>query len=921
MRYFIRLISFIPGKTLAKFSPHKKSFLVEYGKFIGRISNSFELFQHPAAYRDFHWDLQHSSSEIEKYIIHITDNKQKSIIQYFQKQYDEKVNPILSKVRKSVIHNDANDYNIIVHQIVAETWEFGLIDFGDMVYSHTVFELAIAIAYAILNKPDPLLAALNIVKGYNSVLSLTNEELEILFILIAMRLSQSVCISAYQKTLEPQNAYLTISEAPAWECLEKLQSINPIFAYYAFRWTCGMEPFPKGMLLKEWLQSNSELFHPIVNHKFQENDHIIFDFSIGSTEFPHFNDLLSSETLSKLIINKMKEKNVNLGVGKYNEARLQYLKPEFEFQGNERTEYRTIHLGIDIFCAKGTPIYSPLDGNIHSIANNTESFDYGPTIIVKHLIDDINVSFYILYGHLTEKSLEGLYPGKSIQKGEILGEIGDLKVNGGRPPHLHFQLIGDLFDYSGTYPGIIYEEYRDIWLSICPNPNIILQIPDNFLSSSDRSKQSILQRREKLIGKSLSIAYSDHLWMERGFMQFLFDQTGRKYLDGVNNVPHVGHSNPRVVKVLHNQAAVLNTNTRYVHEKIVEYADELLSHFPEPLSVCYFVNSGSEANELALRLAHTYTKANNVIILDGAYHGNTQRLIDISPYKHNGPGGEGAPSHVHTVTMPDMYRGSFKSSDPTVGEKYAQEITQILNGLRLRNEKIMAFMSESLLGCGGQIVLPDNYLKQVYGIIRESGGVCIADEVQVGFGRVGVKFWGYETQDVIPDIVTLGKPIGNGHPLGAVITTSKISESFNTGMEYFSTFGGNPVSCTVGLEVLKIITEENLQKNALNVGNYLKTRLTTLMNEYSVIGDVRGLGLFLGIELVLDRTTLDPAPNIASYIVERMKDKGVLLSIDGPLHNVIKIKPPIIFTETDADFLISCLISVLKEDFANPERK
>ena len=265
--------------------------------------------------------------------------------------------------------------------------------------------------------------------------------------------------------------------------------------------------------------------------------------------------------------------------------------------------------------------------------------------------------------------------------------------------------------------------------------------------------------------------------------------------------------------------------------------------------------------------------------------------------------------------MPNLYRGPFKSEDPDAVEKYYHELAQLLNRLDLKNEKLMAFMCEPLLGCGGQIVLPDNYLKQVYEKVREFGGVCIADEVQVGFGRVGEKFWGFETQDVIPDIVTLGKPIGNGHPLGAVITTSRIAEAFNTGMEFFSTFGGNPVSCAVGLEVLKVIEEDKLQEKALNVGNYLKSRLISLMKEYPIIGDVRGLGLFLGIELVLDRNTLDPAPKIATNIIERMKDKGVLLSIDGPNCNVIKIKPPIIFSKDNADFLLDALNSILKEDF------
>jgi 4-aminobutyrate aminotransferase-like enzyme len=396
-------------------------------------------------------------------------------------------------------------------------------------------------------------------------------------------------------------------------------------------------------------------------------------------------------------------------------------------------------------------------------------------------------------------------------------------------------------------------------------------------------------------------------------MQHLFDEKGRAYLDGVNNVPHVGHCHPKVVKAAQEQMGLLNTNTRYLHDHLVRYAERLTATLPEPLRICFFVNSGSEANDLALRLARTFTNHTDLIVVDGAYHGNLSSLIDISPYKFDGPGGAGAPDHVHKVPMPDVYRGPYKANDPKAGEKYAGFIHEAVAELGQRKKGVAAFICESLLGCGGQIVLPAGFLKEAQGLVRSVGGLFIADEVQVGFGRVGSHFWGFQAQDVVPDIVTLGKPIGNGFPLAAVITRPEIAEAFDNGMEYFNTYGGNPVSCAVGLAVLDVMEEEKLQERARRVGEVLKASLKDLMDRHDLIGDVRGLGLFIGIELVKNRQSLTPAAEEASWAIEKMKERGILLSTDGPLHNVIKIKPPLAFNEDDADFLVTTLDEVLGE--------
>ena len=430
-----------------------------------------------------------------------------------------------------------------------------------------------------------------------------------------------------------------------------------------------------------------------------------------------------------------------------------------------------------------------------------------------------------------------------------------------------------------------------------------------------RTKRRLFPSARQRLGGNLSIAYREPVKIVRGWKQYLFDDEGRRYIDAYNNVAHVGHAHPRVVEAGRRQMGVLNTNTRYLHDFINRYAERLTSLLPEPLRVCYFVNSGSEANELALRLARAYTRQRDLIVLEAAYHGNTTTLIDISPYKHNGPGGTGAPDWVHAVPIPDDYRGAYKRGDPQAGAKYARHVAKSIAGIHKMGHGLAGFIAESLPSVGGQIIFPPGYLAEVYRYVREAGGVCIADEVQTGFGRTGSHFWGFEMQNVVPDIVVLGKPIGNGHPIGAVITTPAIADAFNNGMEFFSTFGGNPVSCAIGLEVLDVVRDEGLQAHALKVGERMLAGLRPFVERYPIVGDVRGTGLFLGVELVRDRETLEPAADEASFISNRMRDHGILLGTDGPYHNVVKIRPPMPFDESNADFLVETFEKILKEDF------
>lgn len=909
--HFARLLTYVPGRLLANVRPHSTLLLQSLGRVLGRIDRALLDFSHPAAKRTLKWDLQHAGW-IRDYFSYIENPARRDIVNTILDRFEGTTARRLPSLRSSIIYNDANDYNILVSEDRSQMEVIGVIDFGDMVHSRTVTDLAVAMAYASLGKPDPLSAATDVAAGYHAEFALTEEEIEVLFPLYCIRICITVTNSAYQRSVEPDNPYLTISEAPAWDTLSRLSLIHPEHAACRMRHACSLPASANASALLKWLQSSACDPAPIAAIPLQQNAAVV-DLSVGSGVLGNLAEIADVHSTTRKIFTAMTEANAAAGIGRYNEARVFAPPASSRIEGNAGPEWRTVHLGVDLFMASGVSVFAPLEGTVHSFANNFSRFDYGPTIILEHEVPGMSLKFYTLYGHLDPDSLCGLFAGRRIARGQLIGSVGNSEVNGGWPPHLHFQIIAEMMGNRGDFPGNALPRLRDFWLQICPDPNLLLHFPPQLLQPQRWNTEEIALARQQHIGKNLNVSYTKPLHIVCGSMQYLFDETGRQYLDAVNNVAHVGHSHPRVVRAAQRQMEVLNTNTRYLHENLARYSERLCATLPKPLRVCYFVCSGSEANELALRLARAYTRRRDFIVMEGGYHGNTTSLIDVSSYKFDGPGGSGAPPWVHKVSLADPYRGKYRRIDADAGQKYAREIRDVAHKASVSGNAIAGFICEAMPGCGGQIVFPAGYLKDAYLYAREAGGVCIADEVQTGFGRVGSHFWAFETQGVIPDIVTMGKPIGNGHPLAAVVTTSEIAAAFDNGMEYFNTFGGNPVSCAIGLAVLDVIEQERLQQHARIVGSHLIGKLKELMQKHSLIGDVRGSGLYIGVELVEDRQTLAPAAREAAYVINRAREIGILLSTDGPLHNVLKIKPPLPFSESDADFLVSTLDSVMLE--------
>ena len=420
------------------------------------------------------------------------------------------------------------------------------------------------------------------------------------------------------------------------------------------------------------------------------------------------------------------------------------------------------------------------------------------------------------------------------------------------------------------------------------------------------SGKDLFEKRKSLLGPAYKLFYDAPLHIVRGEGVWLYDADGRKYLDMYNNVPHVGHCHPRVVAAICEQASTLNTHTRYLHENVVNYAERLTAKFATELDTAMFCCTGSEANELALRMARAATGGEGLIVTEFAYHGNTKAIHEIST--EDCPPDQ-RPPYVVTVPDPDVYRGAYRGED--AGQRYAEHVRQALETLQARGIKPAAFVIDTIISSGGIVKPPPGYLAHAAEIVREAGGLFIADEVQPGFGRTGDNFWGFEADGLVPDIVTLGKPMGNGHPIAAMVTRRALAAAFSKVDGYFNTFGGNPVSCAAALAVLDVLEEENLQANAATQGRHIVAGLESLAERHPLIGNVRGNGLFIAVELVSDRQARTPATAMTAKVVNGLRERGVLAGSIGPENNILKLRPPLVLQRAEADLMLQTLDATL----------
>ncbi|WP_458792286.1 aminotransferase class III-fold pyridoxal phosphate-dependent enzyme [Yoonia sp. MH D7] len=898
------LLERLPGQCYAKVYPKSVALIHEIGTVLGGSAAALADFKHPGLDRDFKWDLIRADW-IKSEMGCITAPARHQIIDDIYQDFTEIKDDLLALQRQAV-HNDANDYNILVTGTLSETRHVsGLIDLGDMCAAPRVCDLAIAAAYIVLDhaNPEAVLAAL--VAGYHAAYPLTSAEVDLVWPLMRARLAVSIVNSTLMAAEDPDDPYVTISEAPAWRFLEGTD-FHRGFINARLRAACGLPVVDGAERVMAWLDETRGAFASLMGRPIDDSP--MGSLSVEASTWPQNPFHLSGEEAAR--VGEEFEDQGRIWLGYYHEPRLIYTEAAFRKGPWKASDRRTVHLAVDVFTTAGTPMYAPLRGEVFIAEYRDGHLDYGGVIILRHETPQGD-PFYSLYGHLDPEFLDRVKVGQVIEKGEEFCRLGDPSMNGGWAPHVHFQLALSTEGIEADWPGVGDPDEMYLWRALCPNPAALLNLPDEKVGYVPTNKQDVLKGRKAHFGGNLSLSYDDPLMLMRGWKHHLFDEWGRPYLDAYNNVPHVGHAHPRIQAVAADQLKRMNSNTRYLHPAQTAFAEKVLSKLPDQFEVCYFVNSGSEANELALRLARANTGAKGMVTPDHGYHGNTTGAVSISAYKFNKPGGVGQADWVELVEIPDDYRGSYRRDDPNRARKFADQVDLAITSLRSKGHGIAGFIAETFPSVGGQIIPPKGYLAAVYEKIRAAGGICIADEVQTGLGRLGDHYFGFEYQDVLPDIVVMGKPIGNGHPLGVLATTKEIAERFDNGIEFFSTFGGSTLSCRIGREVLQIVDDECLQDNAKIVGGQLFDGLKTLQSKHSCIGDVRGMGLFLGVEMI--RPDGSEATEICSYVKNRMRDHRILIGSEGPKDNILKIRPPLTIEAEDADMIISVLNDILGE--------
>ena len=777
----------------------------------------------------------------------------------------------------------------------------GLIDFGDTTSTWRIADLANACVAVVCRELDePLHALLAVVAGYDDWAPLDAVELDALWPLILGRAAACAALSTRQRQLTPDSEYTVAQYAGDWRAMRVLLGLPRGLPEAAIRSGCGHDPVP-GDPWAQLLRSGTELLPVLASAPGQRaapvlaarsghraapapalaarsghrpaghaDNEVVLDLSVSTDEL-HDGDWADPRAIAAVVHAR------HATIGRWGEVRLTAAGEPGDVAP------ATLHLGADLFAPAGTGVRAPLAGTVVAVAERELTLELVPGRCLR---------------------LAGIEAvartGGAVTAGAEVGYVAE-RTDGG-PPHVHVQLTT-----APGQPGLGDPRLRDAWLALCPDPSPL--IGDDVAAPPPPDATADAARRATVVAGAQELYYAQPLEIVRGSRQYLYDTDGRPYLDMINNIAVIGHSHPRVAAAAARQFRLLNTNSRFLYDSMTEYAARLSALLPAELDRVFLVNSGSEACDLALQLARVYTGRQHVIALQGAYHGWTSAVFETCTGPDNPVWRQTKPPYVHVAAQPDPYRGAFGDD----AEPYVGSVVSACRDVAAASGGVAAFISEPLLGNQGAVEPPTGFLAGAYQAVREAGGVCIADEVQVGYGRTGESFWAFEHERVTPDIVAVAKSTGNGHPLGAVICRSEIADALGRRAAFFSSTGGGPVSCEVGLAVLDALAEEGLQDNAARVGVALKRSLTALAGEHELIGAIHGRGLYRGVDLVLDRDTRAPAVAQARWICERMRELGVVVQPTGDHGNVLKVKPPLCITESDGERFVVALDRALRE--------
>ncbi|MCM2294774.1 aminotransferase [Allorhizobium sp. BGMRC 0089] len=858
--WHVRLLSFVDGQPLRNRLYLPPVMMEQMGAFCARIALSLRDFDHQGLERDLQWDLRRAGPMVLHLLAFMDDQKRRDEVTRIMILAMRQLNPLLDELRLQAVHQDLTTDNIIgTSDMMGRLVPEGVIDFGDLVRGWVVSELAVTCASLLYHCDHDPFRLLPAIAAFHAEYPLIDAEIRALWPLITVRAATLVVSDERQSATDPDNAY--VRDNLEWErdILTLATSVPSSVMEQAIFTAIGKDNAPQ---------------HPVLARLLPSIDPLTIGLADLSTLSPDFidNDWSDPQIDWKLLAKAAGKSGV--AATRYGECRLSYtrlLSPRMP---------STMALHVDACLPVGTEAVAPFDGSLKRSSQH-----------IMLASDSLTLHIYGLECTLDD--------GTQLATGDPLGRIAGPEGSVGG---LRLQLCrdGDLVP-----PLFARPDQAAAWSALCPSPAALFGID---LDASTRDGQEVLERRKAHFATPQKHYYHRPPRIERGFREHLFDMSGRAYLDMVNNVATVGHGHPRLAMAAWRQWSLLNTNSRFHYGAVADFSERLAALAPEGLDQVFLVNSGSEAVDLAIRLAWAATGKRDIISLKGAYHGWTVASDAVSTSIADNPNALSTrPDWVHAVTAPNAFRGPYEGE---TGAAYADVVMERLQELP---EGIAGFIGESVFGNAGGVLLPDGYLQSVYAMIRAHGGVCIADEVQVGYGRLGHHFWAFEQQGVVPDIITIAKGMGNGQPLGAVITSRAIAEALENEGYFFSSSGGSPVSAMIGLTVLDIMQDENLQERARDVGDFLKERLEDLKQRHPMVGAVHGMGLYLGLELVRDADRLEPATEETEAICDRLLELGIIMQPTGDDLNILKIKPPLCIDYESASFFVSMLDKVLSE--------
>jgi 4-aminobutyrate aminotransferase-like enzyme/Ser/Thr protein kinase RdoA (MazF antagonist) len=861
----VRLLEYLEGEGLSKPAHLPKESVAALGALCANLAKSLADFDHPGLDRNLQWDLRRAGPVAVQLLSAITDSAARDRIAKNMVAAVRRIQPFAPALRLQAVHHDVTGDNVVSRRdphgrLIPD----GVIDFGDIIRGWLVGDLAVTCASLLHQADGDPFVVLPAIKAYHDIYPLKEEELRALWPLVVARAVILVASSEQQISIDPGNDYVR----------HNLALEQRIFD------TAVAAPFD---LMETAILKTS-------------------GFAIPAVATDSWHPLLPDLDLQTLLYVDLGVESQHFAAGNWAQGDMDWrllarAASEADAAATRYGEYRLSRAGLR--SAKPSATYA-LHADICLPAGNTIAAPFAGKISWHN-------HHLVLAGEAISLHLDGLdlavEDGADLEAGQAIGTVS------GEPSSLGGLRV-QLSTFKGNEPPLFCTPAEVFaWSALCPSPAALLgagvEAPKPFT-------QEILALRNTHFAAPQKHYYANPPQVERGWKEHMFDVEGRAYLDMVNNVTILGHGHPRLADAVSEQWLRLNTNSRFNYAAVAEFSTRLAALAPDGLDTVFLVNSGSEANDLALRLAWAHTGARNMVSLLEAYHGWSVASDAVSTSVADNPQAlTTRPDWVHPVAAPNTYRGEFRGPGST-GD-YLQSVFAALELIDHSGERLAGFIAEPVYGNAGGITLPDGYLAAVYGQVRARGGVCIADEVQVGYGRLGHHFWGFEQQHVVPDIITVAKGMGNGHPLGAVITTKAIADSLEKEGYFFSSAGGSPVSSIVGSAVLEIMADESLQQNARDVGDHLKSRLVALMDHHPVIGAVHGMGLYLGVEFVRDRDTLEPATWETAAICTRLLDLGVIMQPTGDHLNVLKIKPPLCITNESADFFVEMLEKTLSE--------